>query len=577
MKQFLTLITILFCSLLITGQTSGSSKEEFQKFHQRSKDLQFTDIDSALYYAEHTQGIAKELKDDFLIAESEANLGDLYVVNNQLKQAEKHYHNALQLYKETQKYFEHTQIKMILGNIQLVKNNYYEGLKLYQECLTTSLDKEFKTITPHLYNNIGAIYENLDDTLEALEHFTKANELFIELKDDYNTALTISNISKIQTVMGKKEDAINGYLESIHIFSKEESWINIASSYNSLAGIYMKGEEYIKAEEYLLLALNIIENNSSKFRGPSSINKSDIYFSAAQLYHNMGQNDKAMEFAKGSLNLAIANGYKQKISENAHLISQLFELQNQSDSSLTYIKLHTEYSKLLQEENNIKEITQLKMQHEFDETLLKKQFEEEQKEAAHQQKERTYIAILIAVILIVIILVLLYGYQRNRATKNQLKKENLELEKDRLSKELDYKNKELTTNMMYLLEKNEFITSIAQKLSEIKIDVKKNNQVLLQQIINELKSNSSKLAWEEFELRFKEVHSDFYQSLNEAYPDLTPNEKKLCAFLKLNMSTKEISAITHQSVKSINMARFRLRKKMNMEQDENLISFLAKL
>ena len=77
--------------------------------------------------------------------------------------------------------------------------------------------------------------------------------------------------------------------------------------------------------------------------------------------------------------------------------------------------------------------------------------------------------------------------------------------------------------------------------------------------------------------RFKEVHSDFYDALSEAFLGLTPNEIKICAFLRLNMSTKEISSITHQSIKSINMARFRLRKKLNVERDENLISFLTQL
>ena len=81
----------------------------------------------------------------------------------------------------------------------------------------------------------------------------------------------------------------------------------------------------------------------------------------------------------------------------------------------------------------------------------------------------------------------------------------------------------------------------------------------------------------DFELRFKEVNAGFYESLNQMYPDLTPNEVRLCAFLKLNMSTKEISSITHQSVKSINMARFRLRKKLDIDRDENLISFLTQL
>lgn len=96
-------------------------------------------------------------------------------------------------------------------------------------------------------------------------------------------------------------------------------------------------------------------------------------------------------------------------------------------------------------------------------------------------------------------------------------------------------------------------------------------------MIKELLQNTSQDVWKEFELRFQEVHSDFYKNLNKTFPDLTPNEKKICAFLRLNMSTKDISAITYQSTRSIDMARFRLRKKMKLENDENLINYLAKL
>jgi DNA-binding CsgD family transcriptional regulator len=74
-----------------------------------------------------------------------------------------------------------------------------------------------------------------------------------------------------------------------------------------------------------------------------------------------------------------------------------------------------------------------------------------------------------------------------------------------------------------------------------------------------------------------DVHQEFYQRLNEMFPDLTPNEKKLAAFLRLNMTTKDISAITYQSTDSIKIARSRLRHKLGLTQDDNLIAFLESL
>jgi DNA-binding CsgD family transcriptional regulator len=130
---------------------------------------------------------------------------------------------------------------------------------------------------------------------------------------------------------------------------------------------------------------------------------------------------------------------------------------------------------------------------------------------------------------------------------------------------------------MYLARTNEFISALSEKLLKNKLSFKKENQQLINDLIRDLQSFADKDTWKEFELRFQEVHSDFYNKLNEQFPDLTSNEKKLCAFLRLNMTTKEISAITYQSVNSITVARSRLRKKLDIDKDENLISYLESL
>jgi DNA-binding CsgD family transcriptional regulator len=130
---------------------------------------------------------------------------------------------------------------------------------------------------------------------------------------------------------------------------------------------------------------------------------------------------------------------------------------------------------------------------------------------------------------------------------------------------------------MYTAKKVGMITNIAKELQKSKPDFKSENRDIIDNVIRQLENASSEESWKEFEVRFQDVHIEFYDNLNKALPDLTPNEKKLCAFLKLNMTTKDISAITHQSVKSITMARYRLRQKLNLERDENLIAFLSKL
>ncbi|MCA1756349.1 MAG: hypothetical protein LC649_02695, partial [Bacteroidales bacterium] len=125
---------------------------------------------------------------------------------------------------------------------------------------------------------------------------------------------------------------------------------------------------------------------------------------------------------------------------------------------------------------------------------------------------------------------------------------------------------------------NELITDVVKRLSVAKKNLKAENVPVINEIINELKVNCQEDLWKEFEVRFLQVNNDFYNKLQEGFPDLTTNEKRLAAFLKLDFSTKEIAAITKQSPHSINIARTRLRKKIGLaNSDTNISNFLNQL
>lgn len=100
----------------------------------------------------------------------------------------------------------------------------------------------------------------------------------------------------------------------------------------------------------------------------------------------------------------------------------------------------------------------------------------------------------------------------------------------------------------------------------------------LKNLSKEIKNNVNDSLWNEFEIQFKENNVDFYDHLLKKFPDLTQNELKLCAYLRLNMSTKEISQLTGQSSDAIERARYRLRKKMDLTNSPNsLNTFLMQI
>jgi NADH:ubiquinone oxidoreductase subunit 3 (subunit A) len=244
--------------------------------------------------------------------------------------------------------------------------------------------------------------------------------------------------------------------------------------------------------------------------------------------------------------------------------SMLFEIYYALGDYEKALDFHIRYKNAndsLTSNSNIEKMTRLQMQFEYEKA-------EKEKEEQRLTLRNTYIITVFGLVVIVLILILLFFLARSRNTR-------IQLEKSKLEEDMIMKNKELTTNVMYLLQKNELINNISVRLLKLKDSMKEENKKAVQGIIHDLQSIADKDIWEEFELRFQNVHQGFYDNLKKRFPDLTPSEIKLAAFLKLNMTTKEISSITGQAANSIETARYRLRKKLGItNQEVNLVNFL---
>jgi PAS domain S-box-containing protein len=142
---------------------------------------------------------------------------------------------------------------------------------------------------------------------------------------------------------------------------------------------------------------------------------------------------------------------------------------------------------------------------------------------------------------------------------------------------MENKKRELTSSALRLIQISELNNNLISDLETIHGYTNKKGSELIRQTITKFNLNSGENFWHEFESRFENVYESFYVTLNQLFPDLTPGEKKLCALLRLNLSSKDIAAITFQNPQSVDMARYRLRKKLNLKQEENLIDFLMNI
>lgn len=158
-------------------------------------------------------------------------------------------------------------------------------------------------------------------------------------------------------------------------------------------------------------------------------------------------------------------------------------------------------------------------------------------------------------------------------------KKIINLKNEKLKIEMIHRDKELANQTMDLIRKNKFLVKIKEDLEKIK---KSSSDDMLQDKISSLisridKDIDHKKQWEVFETAFDEVHEDFLIRLKERYPNLTPKELRLCAYLRMNISTKEIAPLMNISVRGVEICRYRVRKKLNIDRDQNLTRMIIDL
>jgi ligand-binding sensor domain-containing protein len=160
----------------------------------------------------------------------------------------------------------------------------------------------------------------------------------------------------------------------------------------------------------------------------------------------------------------------------------------------------------------------------------------------------------------------------------KLRNEKLRIENEKNRTEVELKTKELASYAMQITQKNESLFDIKEQLNHISQKVNPDAQRYLQKLIKNIEQNTNqKDDWEKFEVYFDQVYENFTKRIREKFPCLTPADIKLCAYLRMNLSTKEIAPLLNISIRGVEIGRYRLRKKLNLPQNENLIDFMMNL
>jgi len=143
--------------------------------------------------------------------------------------------------------------------------------------------------------------------------------------------------------------------------------------------------------------------------------------------------------------------------------------------------------------------------------------------------------------------------------------------------EIQHKQKELSSHALSIAHQNEYLSSINIELKKLLKSANVKSKKIIFDLIENTNKKLAENAWEQFEEQIDDAYNQFYSKLTEKFPNLSHNERKLCGLLRMNMSSKEIARLIFQEASSVDVARYRLRQKLQLSKEENLTTFLSTL
>lgn len=520
-------------------------------------------------YADYIHEIHKwidENEDDYLICYAYYLIGGYYL-NFYNAELATHYLNlALSKSKILKNSIKDNTLRI---KIQLALSAYHYNISDLPKALEAlhkvqDLNKIVKDEQYNLFcqNNLAVTYEILNDNKSAIKILKKI--LTQKHLEKELIQVTYANIGSCYLNMRNADSAILYLTKATGITIKNTRNYSISNTYSLLGQAYELKCNYDIALHFFLLG----KESAVKYEEEEVLTK--IFINTAQLQLKIAQVRQALENVNEGIERAVKNDFLSSVTKGTKLKSEIYYKMGNLDQAYQCLVEYEILNDKLNSKMNARQANFMLLQNDFN---LKQQelafiFKESELKI---QKQRLILSLLLVVFIFGFFVVMLLFKKKSLDFKNK------KITEESLRKDLELRNKELASNVMFQMNQKELLSEIIFDLQILKKDLAEKNQIKINPLINRLQKTVNKDIWSDFEYRFKQIHQSFYDHLLIDFPDLSLAEKKLCAFIKLNLTTKEIANITNLDPNSIRVSRVRLRKKLGLtNENQSLDSFLAK-
>jgi tetratricopeptide (TPR) repeat protein len=481
--------------------------------------------------------------------------------------------------------------------------NNHDSTKAYINILDSIPEQLFTDFSKGVLINIKALQaQENGNYLEAIEGYWKARDLFAghpkqQAVVGHNLAhlfISLKNYSRASNHL----EAQKQYYESIN------DTINLPALYTNMGIVKMHLDSLEESEYYYQQSLRVNKNNN--------INKAKTLANYGNLLRHLGEYKKALTVIDSSYQISAQLGIPYGMLVNTINKAEVLLAMGQPQDALVLIQSVLAKSDLLNEEMNMECTRLLAMVHEqFGDIPLafthQKKYEELRAGIAkkgadklvlewedkinreEKDRELTFLnnqltinrirhRIMVVILLLLLLLVLSIGGLAHLHRQRQRIQAKLLLEEsENLRLQLELKEREITTQTIHLQSIGQATDDHIMKLSNLSQDLPKTKRDELAQIIKDFENGVPEEMWEDFRLRFEKINESFYNKLLQIAPDLSPVELKVASFVRLNLSSKEISRLTNRTSGTVTNTRSSLRRKLKLEEDDSLVAFLMSL
>jgi len=413
------------------------------------------------------------------------------------------------------------------------------------------------------YNNLAIIYYDIEEVEKSIEYFNLALKTFGGFEDYHRIGVICGNLGSVYVEL-EQYDSSKKYLEkSVDIFKNHYPYVKGMVKNMATLGVVHS----IEGNKVLAVKLGD-EAYRIGLEENDQIIKNEIYLSLSKIYFNLKNYQKAILFADSVLFFSTKLTAKIQVKMSYFLLASSYDSIHNYKLALQNYQMASLYKDSIINNKVKNEIKKLEYNHlskskDQNIELLKKD-----NEVLVQKKTM----LIIGVLLLLLLLFFVYVYIKSRA-------KSIKIEQDLLKEKFDYSQKDLTNYALSIIQKNITLAAIKSDLLVLKKKRKEEEkQTIIKDLILKLQTEMS-LESEilKFDSKLKEVGSEFYQKLDKQYPSLTKNERRLATMLRLDMSSKEIAVIVGISNSSVNVNRYRLRKKLCLPNETKLVDFFNQL